>query len=315
MKPFINVKSKSKYQNFAYNALLFNASLTPIRRPFFNKKNDNDKPKSTSNMLGAAAVGATFIFGKTKYLLIGLKFTKALPLASMLFTSFVYSFVFGWPYAIGLVSLIFVHEAGHAVVLRYYKIPFTPAIFVPFVGAAIYSKQLPRTAYESAIIALGGPILGTLGAGAVGLTGIAYDSQLLFALADFGYLINLMNLLPIGALDGGKIGEAISPYANVVGVGAGGALIYYSIIDHPIMYLILLMGAYSSGKRLLGWNDESEYPKDFFKTTRSEQAKLISAYLALISSLLFAINENNKYRKSPQELKGDVMSFEDVKFD
>ena len=70
----------------------------------------------------------------------------------------------------------------------------------------------PRDAYEEAIIALGGPVLGTVGA--LACTGVATlgqmhllpidlspnTQQLFFALGDWGYIINMFNLIPIGNL-------------------------------------------------------------------------------------------------------------------
>lgn len=54
------------------------------------------------------------------------------------------------------------------------------------------------------MVAFGGPVLGSVGA--LGFAGAAHvmDSPLLFALADFGFMINLFNLIPLGMMDGGK---------------------------------------------------------------------------------------------------------------
>jgi Zn-dependent protease len=54
------------------------------------------------------------------------------------------------------------------------------------------------------MVAFGGPVAGTVAAGVVGVVGVMTGSQLLIALADFGYMINLFNLLPIGSMDGGE---------------------------------------------------------------------------------------------------------------
>jgi hypothetical protein len=70
-----------------------------------------------------------------KYVLVALKLTKMAPLASMVITSGTYALFFGWPYAIGMVGLIFFHECGHAVVMHRYNVPFSPMVFVPFMGA------------------------------------------------------------------------------------------------------------------------------------------------------------------------------------
>lgn len=126
-----------------------------------NYNNDNKlKPKKNISAYIATASGGIFLlFGKTKYLFAALKITKAAPLVSMVLTSFAYSLFFGWPYAIGMVGLIFFHECGHAIVMKKYGLPFSPMIFIPFMGAYISMKDQPRNANEEAHIAFGGPVL------------------------------------------------------------------------------------------------------------------------------------------------------------
>ena len=158
--------------------------------------------------------------GKTKWVFAALKLTKMAPLLSMLLTTAAYSMFFGWPYAAGMVGLIFVHEAGHAVAFKYYGIPTGPITFVPFMGAYIGMKDRPRNVYEEAVVALGGPLLGTAGACAVAAYGAATGSQLCLALADFGFMINLFNLLPIGTLDSPRFTAEIDA-AEVRFSGAG----------------------------------------------------------------------------------------------
>merc|ERR1719162_1102166 len=99
----------------------------------------------------------------------------------MILTIGTYSMFFGLPYAAGMVGLILVHEIGHAAVMHARGVPFSPMVFIPFMGAFIATKKLPRDAWEDALIAFGGPILGSLGAGVVGVAGHTMDSQLLIA--------------------------------------------------------------------------------------------------------------------------------------
>ena len=61
-------------------------------------------------------------------------------------------------------------------------------------------NRMPRDAWEDAVIGYAGPALGSLGAGAVAVGAHMTDSQLLYALADFGFMVNLFNLLPIGMM-------------------------------------------------------------------------------------------------------------------
>jgi hypothetical protein len=57
------------------------------------------------------------------------------------------------------------------------RVPFSPMVFIPFVGAVIAQKEPSRSAWEDAVIALAGPGLGTLGAAAVGVAGYATNTQ------------------------------------------------------------------------------------------------------------------------------------------
>lgn len=253
-------------------------------------------------MLASIGISAVFLMSKAKVVLVALQLTKALPLVSMLITSFTYSLFFGWPYAVGMVGLIFMHECGHALVMRHYEVPFSPMVFIPFMGAVIVMNKEAHDVYQEAMIALGGPALGSATALAVGMSGVAMDSQLLIALADFGYMVNLFNLMPIGSLDGGRIGEAISPYFGVAGLLGGGALIYIDAIHNPIFYLIMLSGVYSTTMRFTEW-DSSKHKRDYYNIPRGKQLAILGAYMSLICGLLLAMKENNKYRKTPKQLR------------
>jgi hypothetical protein len=46
--------------------------------------------------------------------------------------------------------------------------------------------------------------------------------KVLLALADWGYMINLFNLLPIGSMDGGRVAATLSPWLPAGGLSLGG---------------------------------------------------------------------------------------------
>ena len=145
---------------------------------------------------GAGLVGAgALLLSKGKGILAALKLTKLASLGSMFLSIGAYSMFFGLPYAVGVVGLITVHEVGHALVMYQRGIPFSPMVFMPFMGASIAMRQRPRDAWEDAMVAFGGPVLGSMGAAGVAVAGHMTQSQLLFALADFGFMINLFNLV------------------------------------------------------------------------------------------------------------------------
>lgn len=251
-------------------------------------------------MFAALATGGIFLFGKTKYILVALKLTKMTPLISMLLTSATYSLFFGWPYAVGMVGLVFVHELGHAIVMRHYGVPFSPMVFIPFMGTCVAMKDQPKNVYDEAVIALGGPVLGSLGAVAVGLVGAVSGSQLLIALADFGLMLNLFNLLPIGQLDGGRIASALSPWINVAGLCGGVGLIYLGVIHNPLFYLIMLAGTYTTAMRFFG---STPIDPSYYQIPGHKKLGIGVAYLALVVTLLLGMAWNNKNRLTPQQLK------------
>jgi len=244
--------------------------------------------------------GALLLFGKTKYILGALKLTKLASLGSMVLTIGTYSMFFGLPYAAGMVGLITIHEAGHALVMMQRGIPFSPMVFIPFVGAAVTMNRYPRDAWEDAMIAFGGPVLGSIGAAGVAVVGHSTDSQLLYALGDFGFMINLFNLMPIGSMDGGRIAGALSPYAGLAGLGLGGWMVWNGFVSNPIMYLILLAGGWESYQRFA---NPHLLPPNYYKITPIQRTMIAGGYFGLIGALLIATDLNNRRRKPPEVLE------------
>ena len=83
-------------------------------------------------ILGMIGAGGMLLLGKGKYILGALKLTKFASLGSMLLTVGAYSAFFGVPYAVGMTSLILIHESGHALTMKKLGIPFSPMVFIPF---------------------------------------------------------------------------------------------------------------------------------------------------------------------------------------
>jgi len=250
------------------------------------------------SVLGTSAL---VLMGKGKYILGALKLTKFASLGSMVFTIGTYSMFFGLPYASGIVGLTLVHESGHALVMRHLGIPFSPMVFMPFLGAAVTMKKTPRDAYDEALVAFGGPYLGTAGAVGVSAAAVLTDSQLLYAVADFGYMINLFNMLPIGMMDGGRICGALSPYAGLAGLGIGGGMIGADMISNPIFYLIMLGGAWTTFQRF--YYPGQDLPKNYYKITGAQRSAITAGYFGLVAFLMAAMAVNGKRKKSPQVLE------------
>src|SRR5205085_1787278 len=120
------------------------------------------------------------------------KFSKLLVTGgSMLISVLAYGLIFGVPYAIGFVVLIFIHEMGHYVAARRRGLAVGLPTFIPFVGAWVQLKDLPHNAEVEAYVGIAGPIAGTLAALVCYLLARSYQSDLLLALSYSGFFLNL----------------------------------------------------------------------------------------------------------------------------
>ena len=138
---------------------------------------------------------------------------------SAIVSVFAYSFFFGWPFAIGLVALLFIHEMGHALVMKMKGIPVGGLIFVPMLGAAVFMKQMPKNAKDEAEVGIAGPIAGALAASVCLLLALQNPNapSVWASLAYFGFFMNLFNLIPIVPFDGGRVLAAIDRRIWIIG--------------------------------------------------------------------------------------------------
>ena len=116
-----------------------------------------------------------------------------------------YALIWGWKFAVGFVALILVHEMGHYVEAKRQGLDPSLPVFIPFLMAYVKLKGGRLDPWRNALVSLAGPIAGAAGSAVVFAVGKAHHSQLLLALAYTGFLLNLINLAPIGFLDGGHV--------------------------------------------------------------------------------------------------------------
>ena len=227
--------------------------------------------------LGPLGVTLLFILGKLKFLIPLVQVTKLSTLVTMLFAVWVYAQIWGLPFAVGFVLLIFVHELGHALVMQQQGISAGAPIFIPFVGAVIAMKNLPRNAWVEALVGIGGPALGSVCALACLIVGWATGSLFWYALASTGFLINLFNMIPISPLDGGRIVGVISRWIWVAGYVVG--IVVFLTTYSPILFLILLLG-------LVGLRRTTQGPREGYFDVKSDKRWLMGvAYFGLIALL------------------------------
>jgi Zn-dependent protease len=193
-----------------------------------------------------AAVG--FLLAKFKGLALLLLKVKFLGTAvTMVVSVGAYALLFPVWFAVGFVVLIWVHEMGHVVQLRREGIAASAPMFIPFLGAFVAMKQMPKDVLAEARVGLAGPILGSLGAlGAWGVYEVTQE-PLFLGLAYVGFFLNLFNLLPMLPLDGGRAIGALSPVFWLVGVLGVVGLLFVN--PNPILIFIAILGGMELWRR------------------------------------------------------------------
>ena len=144
----------------------------PGSRPGYEPARPESGPWALIKKLLAPLAAIGLLLAKFKWLaLLALKAKFVGTALTMVVSIGAYALIFPVWFAVGFVVLIWVHEMGHVLQLRREGIPASAPWFIPFLGAFVAMKQMPKNALAEARVGLAGPILGSLGAlGAWGST-------------------------------------------------------------------------------------------------------------------------------------------------
>ena len=259
--------------------------------------------------LGPVAVVGVVIakfLAKLKFFILpALKFLPILLKSggTMLISIWAYALFFGWPFAVGFVLLMFVHECGHLIVAKKFGLPVSAPVFIPFMGAFILLKDQPSNAWMEACVGIGGPILGSLGALACNSLGEIFNMPLLIALASTGYLLNLFNLMPVGFLDGGRIVTALSRWLWLPGF----AMLLWFGWKYPnfIVWLIVI----ASLPRIFSlFRKRTEEERRYYEVTPAQRWTMSILYFGLIAALALGMyTAHNELRDHPARRHGVIV--------
>lgn len=194
---------------------------------------------------------------------------------SIVVTIAAYATKFRLGLVVGFVVITLIHEIGHAVAIRAKGLRAGYMVFIPFIGGAVTLKDQPRSAYDDAQIGLAGPIAGTA-ASLISLQIFKWTGNPLYLLiALTGFILNLINLLPIGLLDGGRISAAVTKWMWVF----GGAILTYKVFKqpNPLLILILVLAVFQVYASIL-----REKEGTFYEVTGAQRAAIAVAYFSLV---------------------------------
>jgi Zn-dependent protease len=240
----------------------------------------------------ALAIGLVALkFGaKLKVLLFALPKLKLFTTsASMLVSIAAYQLIFGWPFAVGFVLLLLLHELGHVIQLRREGVEASAPMFIPFLGAVISAKSLGDNAAAEARVGLAGPILGTLATLVPLGIWLATGEEFWRALAFIGFFLNLINLLPVLPLDGGRAMAALSPWVWFVGFAA--LLVLTVLFPNPIMLLVIVFGGLETWRR---WKArKTPESQEFHRVPPRTRVLVAATYLLLVAGLAVGVFETH----------------------
>jgi Zn-dependent protease len=229
-------------------------------------------------LLAAKFKGLLLLLLNFKWLLFASKF--ALTGFSFLASIWFYALFFGWKFAVVFVLLIAIHEAGHAIFVRGYGFKVPGIYFIPGFGA-FTAFSGAQSAYQEAVIAFGGPLLGTIGGLVCFGYGVATNEPFWYAAANTAFFLNLFNMIPLGVFDGGRMTGAISPNLWIAGFAI---VIVAAVAFHwwsPILLLVVLL---SLPRAIAAFRHQLD-PK-YYDVTPSQRATIAFGYFGLLALLL-----------------------------
>ena len=153
-------------------------------------------------------------------------------------------------------------------------------------------KQAPKDAATEARVGLAGPILGSIGClvplGLYEATG----NNLFRALAFVGFFLNLINLLPVLPLDGGRAMAALSPWMWAIGFAL--LLGIMLVFPTPIAFLILLFGGMETYRR---WKArKSPESQRYYQVKPATRAAIALTYIGLAAALGVGMHFSHLHR-------------------
>lgn len=130
-------------------------------------------------------------------------------LISLLLFSVLGSLQWTWEFALLLAPLLFVHELGHYLAMRFFRYRNLQMFFIPLFGAAVSGQNYNVPGWKKAIVSFMGPLPGIALGILLGVMGMIFDKPALIKTAIVAIGLNGFNLLPVLPLDGGWIMHSV----------------------------------------------------------------------------------------------------------
>jgi len=145
--------------------------------------------------------------------------------------------------AMGAILLVVVvHEAGHWLAMKAFGYRNVQMFFIPLIGAAVAGRGHRVAAWKEAVVSLCGPLPGIIVGCILMILHMFVETPALLRLGAVFLALNLLNLLPIRPLDGGRFVHQVLFSRNR----------YVEMVANILMAGVLLLIALALGSVLFG---------------------------------------------------------------
>ncbi|OKH34218.1 hypothetical protein NIES2101_39325 [Calothrix sp. HK-06] len=207
------------------------------------------------------------------------------------------------------VLVIMLHEAGHLIAMHLCGYRDTSMLFLPFLGAvATASQKYDTTLAQNVWVLLAGPLPGLILG--IFLAFIYGNTSDLFWVKDTAWMLiglNLINLLPIYPLDGGKIANLLVfsrfAYIDVIFKLLGLIVLACLSISQPILFIFVILTSFSIPQSFRAAKANSKLQRLLKQSKPSNQENLINN----IYTYLKYYNYNNLSVASRNFLVKDII--------
>ncbi|MCK6512457.1 site-2 protease family protein [Myxococcota bacterium] len=231
-----------------------------------------ERSASTQVWLGIWAFMMKLFFGFLSFLPTGMKLLlKSIKPAYAGVSLGIYAVFFRWEFALLLCVILIFHELGHVWAMQREGMQIRGVFLIPFFGAATVTDDVWPSWYAQARVNLAGPLWGSILTFLCLLAYAVYPADFFLAVAIWGALINLLNLMPVHPLDGGRILHAVacslrSAWGFVAVIAVLALTVVFALAHELILlYLLAMIGV-------------AEFFKEFMARRRADKMALLRGH-------------------------------------
>ncbi|MEZ6040327.1 MAG: hypothetical protein R3C20_07465 [Planctomycetaceae bacterium] len=114
-----------------------------------------------------------------------------------------------WRFAVMLLPIMFLHELGHYLTMRYFGYRNLRMFFIPLFGAAVTGVHYNIPSWKKVLVSLAGPVPGIAAGIGIGVAGLWFENELMGEIAMLMLILNGLNLIPVLPLDGGWVAHVL----------------------------------------------------------------------------------------------------------